>query len=77
MNKLWNLLTEEQYERLCDCRSIKADIYPIAKCFLINRGKNPEDAIVCALEHLSCNNQDFDLTDKEYRDMVSRLSVFE
>ena len=74
-NKLWSFLNDEQYERLCDCRSRKSDIYTIAKCFLLNRNMNPHDAIDSALEHLGCNNQIFDLTDTEYYKMVSRLSV--
>lgn len=74
MKNMWTFLTEEQYERLCDCRSRKTDIYNIAKCFLINKNKTPEDAIICALEHLSCNSQDFDLTDEEFNKMAIRLS---
>lgn len=74
-NKLWSLLNDEQYERLCECRSRKSDIYNIAKCFLINKGKNPQDAVICALEHLECNNQSFYLTDEEYFKMTRRLSA--
>ena len=73
MNKLWSFLNEEQYERLCECRSIKSDIYHIAKCFMINRNQEPKVAIESALEHLDSNNQFFDIPENEYWKMARRL----
>ena len=68
----WANLTEDQYLRLCECRSRRADILPIARAFMLERGYNAEDALVATLEHLECNSQDFDLSDGEW-DMCIRV----
>jgi hypothetical protein len=70
----WKNLTSEQYLRLCECRSRKADIVPIAKAYMINKGYGAEDALVSALEHLDMNGQFFDLTDDEWSDYIYELS---
>ena len=71
--KLWSLLTSEEYTRLCECRSLKKDIVPIAKCFMFHKNQAAEDALVSALEHLDCNNQYFDLSREEFDNIVAQL----
>lgn len=73
---LWNLLTGEEYARLCECESLKEDILPIARCYMVNRHMSADDAIVKTLEHLDCNNQYFNLTRDEWDKMVIALSKF-
>lgn len=72
---LWNLLTSDEYVRLCECRSLKEDILPIARCFMVNRHKSPEDAIISTLEHLDWNNQFFDLTREERNELLTKLNA--
>ena len=74
---LWKYLSPEQYIRLCDCRSLKEDIEGIAKCFMLCRNKAPEDALVCTLEHLDCNSQSFELTRREYNNILWELKTIE
>ena len=69
----WDLLTDAQFNRLCDCRSIKADIVPIAKCFKAEKHCSAFDAVILALEHLDSNNQYFDLTEAEFNRAVSKV----
>ena len=69
----WETLTSEQYNRLCECRSLKADILPIAKAYKIERGYDPEQALITALEHLDANGQFFDLASEEYMDLQNAL----
>lgn len=70
----WDSLTQEQLMRLCECRSRKSDIVPIAKAYQINRGYSAEDALITALEHLDMNGQFFDLTDDEWNAYKNKLS---
>lgn len=66
----WNGLTEAQGTRLAECRSIKADIVPIAKCFMIEKGYDAEQAVICTLELLDCNGQYYDPTNEEWRKWI-------
>lgn len=69
----WNLLTNEQYDRLCACRSKKADIVPIAKCYKQERGVSADNALTLTLEHLGMNGQFFAPTNDEYNKMLKRI----
>ena len=69
----WNNLTEQQYTRLCECRSKKSDIVPIAKAYAIEQGMGAEDALETALEHLDANGQFFDLTHTEWLEFVEKI----
>ena len=74
-DSMWKYLSSAQYERLCDCKSLRADIPAIARCFMLARNLEPEDALVAALEHLDCNSQSFDLSREEYDETVSYLKT--
>ena len=69
----WDNLTSSQYTRLCECRSIKSDIVPIAKAYMINKGYDAENALISAFEHLDMNGQFFDPTKEEYDKYLSEL----
>ncbi len=71
---LWNGLDSDIYNRLCDCRSLKADILPLAKCIHKNKGYDAEQSLVYVLEHLECNSQDFDLTKEEFEDLMQQIA---
>lgn len=74
-DSMWKHLSSAQYERLCDCISLRADIPAIARCFMLARNLEPEDALVAALEHLDCNSQSFDLSREEYDEIISYLKT--
>lgn len=70
-------LPSDVHSRLSNCCTIKADLP-----FLVNtkwwdmqeKGKDKEgftkeDALICILEHLDCNDQFFDLTKEEYNEL--------
>ena len=69
----WDSLTEEQLERLAECRSRKSDIVPIARAYMLNRDYDAETALVTTLEHLDSNSQFFDLTNDEFDSMIRKL----
>jgi len=69
----WDLLSQEQYYRLCNCSSRRADIVPIAKCYKVEKGVSADDALVLALEHLDMNGQFFDPTTEEYNKMLNQI----
>ena len=73
----WNTLTEAQHTRLCECRSIKADIIPIAKAYMCERDLGADDALETTLEHLDANGQFFDLTHEEWVNTVYALNVWD
>ena len=72
----WNNLTEQQYLRLCECRSKKSDIVPIAKAYMLERKYDAERALETTLEHLGANSQFFDLSEDEWTDYLYALNVF-
>ena len=75
--KWTDTLSEDVYVRLCNCRSRKEDILPLAQAkwsYIKSRfgdkyGK--EDALVSVVEHLDCNGQDFELTREEWNDILA------
>ena len=73
---IWQFLTEAQHNRLANCKSKKADICNIAKCYMVERQETPDNALVTALEHLGCNNQFIDLTPEEDAEIIRRLTAF-
>lgn len=72
----WINLTAKQYTRLCECRSFRTDIVPIAKCYMVERGYDPEQALETALEHLGANNQFFEIGDLEWCDYIYELKEY-
>lgn len=74
---LWKLLNDEQYLRLCECRSIKEDFLPLTKCFLVHYNSSAEDAVARTFDHLDCNSQWFDITKEEYDDLIYELTNFD
>ena len=75
MKKNWmHDLSNEVFNRLCDCRTTKADLPELVNAkwnsFKENgkadRGFTKEDALVDILEFLDCNSCYFDLTREEY-----------
>lgn len=75
MKKKWSdNLTNDVYVRLCDCRTIKADLPELVNAkwlFYKENGKadqgfTKEDALIAVLELLDCNSCYFDLTTDEY-----------
>lgn len=69
----WNTLTQDQHDRLCECRSKKSDIIPIAKAYMSEKGYDADTALTVTLEHLDANNQFFDLTSEDWSRMIKRL----
>ena len=69
----WDSLTEEQLQRLAECRSRKSDIVSIARAYMLNRDYDAETALVTTLEHLDSNSQFFDLTNDEFDSMIRKL----
>ncbi len=73
-SKLWEGLDSNVFQRLCECKSLKKDILPLAKCIYKNKNMDDkEQALIYVLEHLSCNSQFFDLTREEWDDIVSNI----
>lgn len=76
MIKKWtDLLPEDAYIRLCECRSTRADIKRLyrAKCRFYDMNKTsyePEDVLISVLEHLDANNQFFDLPNDEFNSIL-------
>lgn len=73
----WNILSGQQYNRLCNCKSVKADILPIAKCYMCEKNMDSEVALETALEHLGANNQFFDLDKEDWINMLYELNVWD
>ena len=73
--QLWDGLPSDVYERLCDCRSRREDILPLAISVYRNntKGYTAEQAIEYTLEHLSCNSQDFCLENEEWDEYIEKL----
>lgn len=69
----WSNLTAEQYRRLCECRSLKLDIVPIAKAYVLEKGYDNVGALESAIEHLGANNRFFDLSVDEWDSMLCEL----
>lgn len=77
MKKWVDYLNSDVYERLCACRTIKADLKQLVNAkwlSYIDNGKAAqgfikEDALVAVLEHLECNSCYFDLTKEEYSEL--------
>lgn len=69
----WTYLSEEAYNRLCECRSRAKDIVPIAKCYKEEKAISAKDALILALEHLDMNGQFFDPTEEEFNKMLARI----
>ena len=70
----WTNLTAEQYTRLCECRSFRTDIVPIAKGYMIEKGYTAAQALETALEHLGANGQFFDVSNAEWNDYIDELT---
>lgn len=69
-------LPDDVWNRLCHCRSRKEDVLPLAQAkwqYIKNKNREytKEDALVCVIEHLDCNGQDFELTREEWNDILA------
>ena len=73
----WDNLTAPQYQRLCECKSKKTDIIPIAKAYMREKGYDSEQAIEVTLEQLDANGQFFDLSHEEWVYAVYALNVWD
>lgn len=67
------------YERLCECRNTKADIYRIARIMCkYNQTTSVEDCLDRTLEWLGDWNNQYDLVDislSEYENLINRLKA--
>ena len=73
-------LKSDVYERLCNCRSKKADILPLTQArwsCMKEQEKyklfSKEDALVYILELLDSNSIDCDLTKDEYEEILDSV----
>ena len=73
----WQFLTDSQYNRLANCKSKKADILNISKCFMAEKHQDPEEAYISALEHLGCNNQFIDLSAEEDAEIIRKWKLLQ
>lgn len=62
----WTTLTQEQFTRLAECRSLKSDIVPIACAYVQELDYYPDTALEITLEHLDSNGQFFDLSEDDW-----------
>lgn len=69
----WEYLTDEQLNRLAECRSRKSDVIWIAKCYKEEKNVSCEDAMILAFEHLDMNGQFYDPTKEEYDRLMKQL----
>ena len=78
MKRRWtDLLTEEIYNRLANCRSIKKDIIPLTQAKWNSIKENgrftKEDALIFVLELLDCNGCEFDISTDEYNEILESI----
>ena len=75
--KWTDTLSKDVYVRLCNCRSKKSDILPLAQArwdYIKGRqGWEKEDALVSTLELLDDNSCSFDLTCDEYDEILGKI----
>lgn len=76
--KRWtDTLPEDVYARLCNCRSRKSDILPLAQArwnYIRGRAhREKEDALVSTLELLDENGCEFALTCEEYDSILTQI----
>ena len=70
-------LSNDVYSRLCNCRTIKADLTELVNVVWAGyqedgkaeRGFTKEDALIFILELLDCNSCYIDLTTEEYNEL--------
>ena len=67
-------LSNDVYNRLCNCRTIKADLPQLVNAkyaaYRDNKRYTKEDALVEVLELLDENGVSIDLTIEEYNDLI-------
>lgn len=78
MKTRWTeLLSEEVYTRLANCKTRKEDILPLAQAkwaaIKAKTGFDKEDALISILELLDCNSFNIDITIDEYNDIISKI----
>lgn len=70
-------LNEEVFHRLCECRTIKADLQQLVNAKWeswkengkADRGFTKEDALIVIMDLMEWNSCHFDLTADEYREL--------
>ena len=79
MKRWTDNLSEDVHSRLCNCRTIKADLPELVNVMWLayietgkaDRGFTKEDALITILELLDCNSCDIELTREEYDELCS------
>jgi len=74
MKKWTEYLSNDVYNRLCNCTTIKSDVQPLVDARWLSykeqekdkSGFTKEDALVSILELLDCNSRYFGLSKDEY-----------
>ena len=73
MKKKWtDYLSEEVYVRLCECRTIKADIPELVKCKLatMEYPHTKEDALIEVIDLVYMNDCFIELTTEEWDKLI-------
>ena len=76
--KIWtDLLDEDVYNCLANCRSKKEDILPLtqAKWAILKQKTSfeKEDALIAILELLDCNSCEIDLSLEDYNNIICQI----
>ena len=69
-------LETDIYNRLCDCRTIRSDIPALFKAMWKNnenKDLTKSDVLISVFELLDCNNRFFDLSEKEFDDIIKEV----
>lgn len=76
--KKWtDLLDQDVYNRLANCRSKKEDVLPLAQAkwaiLKQKEGSEKEDALIAVLELLDCNSCEIDLSLEDYNNILCQI----
>lgn len=76
--KKWtDLLDQDVYNRLANCRSKKEDVLPLAQAkwatLKQKEGFGKEDALIAILELLDCNSCEVDLSLEDYNNILCQI----
>lgn len=71
---LHKFMSDDVYNRLCDCESKEEDISYLVAVYMVDHNESSEQGLYDALEHLSMNMQDFFYLSDEEREEVKRTA---
>lgn len=76
--KKWtDLLNQDVYNRLANCKSKKDDVLSLAQAkwaiLKHNAGFDKEDALIAVLELLDCNSCEIDISLEDYNNIISQI----